>query len=137
MDYLYSNRVFLNFHDKTLIFESHKGEIFYSKELKESTTNHNKILKGCQVYMILTSLKVEEILDINKFSIVCEYLDVFPEDVVGLPPHREIEFTIDLVLGSRPVFAAPYRMSPLELTKLKKRLKELLDKQIITPIVSP
>ena len=56
--------------------------------------------------MILTSLKVKEIPDINKFSVVCEYLDVFPEDVLGLPPQREIEFTIDLVPGSRPVFVA-------------------------------
>ena len=43
-----------------------------------------------QVYMILTSLKVKKILDINKFPIVCEYVDVFPKDVPGLPPQREI-----------------------------------------------
>jgi len=115
MDWLSSNHVLLNCHDKTLIFESHKGEVFYFKELKESTTNHNEISKGSQVYMILTSLKVKEISDINNFLVVCEYLDVFPEDVPGLPPQREIEFTINLVPGSRPVSVAPYRMSPLEL----------------------
>jgi len=128
MDWLYSNRVLLNCHDKTLIFESHIGEVFDSKELKESTTNHNEIPKGSQLYMILTSLKVKEIPNINKFPVVCEYLDVFPEDVLGLPPQREIEFTIDLVPGSRPVSVAPYRMSPLELVELKKQIEELLDK---------
>jgi len=87
--------------------------------------------------MILTSLKVKKIPDINKFPVVCEYLDVFPEDVPGLPPQREIEFTIDLVPGSRPVFIAPYRMSPLKLAELKKQIEELLDKQFIRPSVSP
>jgi len=53
MDWLSSNHILLNCHDKTLIFESHIGEIFYSKELKESTTNHNEIPKVSQVYMIL------------------------------------------------------------------------------------
>ena len=71
--------------------------------------------------MILTSLKIKEIPDINKFHVVCEYLDVFPEDVPGLPLQREIEFTIDLVPGSRHVSIAPYKMSPLELAELKKK----------------
>jgi len=57
MDWLSSNHVLLNCHDKTLIFESHIGEVFYSKELKQSITNHNEIPKGSQVYMILTSFK--------------------------------------------------------------------------------
>jgi len=87
--------------------------------------------------MILTSSKVKEIPDINKFPVVCKYLDVFPEDVPGLPPQREIKFTIDLVPGSRPMSIAPYRMSPLELAKLKKQIEELLDKQFIRPSVSP
>jgi len=70
MDSLSSNHVLLNCHDKTLIFESHIGEVFDSKELKESTTNHNEISKGSQVYMILTSLKAKEIPYINKFLII-------------------------------------------------------------------
>jgi len=133
MDWLSSNHILLNCHNKTLIFESHKGEVFDSKDLKEGTTNHNDIPKGSHVYMILTSLKVKEIPNINKFHVVCEYLDVFSEDVPGLPPQREIEFIIDLVPGPRLVSVAPYRMSPLELTELKKQIEELLDKQFIKP----
>jgi len=128
MDWLSSNHVLLNCHDKTFIFESHIGETFDSKELKESITNHNEIPKGSQVYMILTSLKVKEIPDINKFPVVCEYLDVFLEDVPWLPPQREIEFTIDLVPQSGPVSVTPYSMSPLELAELEKQIEELLDK---------
>jgi len=57
--------------------------------------------------MILTSLKVKEIPEITKVPVICEYLDVFPEEVLGLPLDREVEFTIDLVLGSKPVSVAP------------------------------
>ena len=69
--------------------------------------------------------------------VVCEYSDVFPEDLVSLPPHREIEFSIDLVLGTAPISMAPYRFAPAELVELKIQLQELLDKGFICPSVSP
>jgi len=74
MNWLSSNHVLLNYHDKTFIFVSHIGETFDSKELKESTINHNEIPKGSQVYMILTSLKVKEISVINKFPVFVSIL---------------------------------------------------------------
>jgi len=107
MDWLSSNHVLLNCFDKTLIFKSNIGEVLDPRELKETTANHNEVPKGSQVYMILTSLKVKEIPEITKVPVVCEYLDVFPEEVPGLPPDREVEFTIDLVLGLKPIFVAP------------------------------
>ncbi|KAL7207248.1 hypothetical protein ACSBR1_029250 [Camellia fascicularis] len=51
--------------------------------------------------------------------VVCEYLDVFPEDLVSLPPYREIEFSIDLVLGTTLISMAPYRFASAELSELK------------------
>ena len=66
-----------------------------------------------------------------------DFPDVFPEDVPGLPPPREIEFSIDLVPGARPVSMAPYRMAPTELEELKKKIEGLLEKQFIRPSVSP
>ncbi|RVW59010.1 Transposon Tf2-2 polyprotein [Vitis vinifera] len=69
--------------------------------------------------------------------IVREYPDVFPEDLPGLPPEREVEFTIDLVPGTGPMSKAPYRMAPVELKELKVQLQELLDKGFIRPSVSP
>ena len=50
------------------------------------------------------------------------------EEVLGLPPEREVEFSIDLVPGTGPISIAPYRMSPVELSELKKQLEELLEK---------
>ena len=54
--------------------------------------------------------------------LVCEFLDVFPEDLPGLPPHREIEFVIELASGTERVSGAPYRMTPIELKELKVQL---------------
>ena len=69
--------------------------------------------------------------------IVCEYLDVFPENLPGLPPKREIEFAIDVLPGTDPVSKAPYRMAPTELKELKVQLQELLDMGFIRPSYSP
>eukprot|EP00253_Pinus_taeda_P015939 PITA_15939 len=66
-----------------------------------------------------------------------EFTDVFPEEIPGLPPRRNIDFTIELIPGVAPVSRAPYRMSTPELTELKMQLQELLDKEYIRPSVSP
>ena len=55
----------------------------------------------------------------------------------GLPPNREVEFSIDLLPGTGPISIAPYRMAPPELEELKKQLEELLAKKLIRPSVSP
>ncbi|XP_028085074.1 uncharacterized protein LOC114286177 [Camellia sinensis] len=70
-------------------------------------------------------------------KVVSEYLDVFPEDLTELPPHREIEFTIDLLPGTAPISLSPYRFAPAELAVLKEQLQELLHKGFIRPITSP
>jgi len=60
--------------------------------------------------------------------VVQEFEDVFPEEVPGLPPSREVEFLIDLVPGTGPVSMAPYHMAPTELVELKKQIEDLLEK---------
>ncbi|WVZ97239.1 hypothetical protein U9M48_042789 [Paspalum notatum var. saurae] len=70
---------------------------------------------------------------IAKIPIVCEYSDVFPEELPGLPPDRDVEFRIDLVPGTAPVSKRPYRMAPDELKELKTQLQEQLDKGFIRP----
>lgn len=74
---------------------------------------------------------------IEDFSIVREFPDVFPKELPGLPPEREVEFTIDLIPGAEPISKAPYRMAPLELKELKEQLQELLELGFIRPSVSP
>ena len=67
----------------------------------------------------------------------CEFLDVFPEELPGLPPHKEIEFCINVVSDTAPISMPPYRMAPAELRELKEQLQELLDKGFIRPSTSP
>jgi len=55
----------------------------------------------------------------EQVSIVKEFIDVFPDDLPGLPPNREIELCIDLVSGTKPISMAPYRMAPAELKRVE------------------
>ncbi|GKA73979.1 hypothetical protein Tco_0780281, partial [Tanacetum coccineum] len=65
--------------------------------------------------------------------IVQDFPEVFPEDLPGLPPTRQVEFQIDLVPGAAPVARAPYRLAPSEMKELSEQLKELSDKGFIRP----
>ena len=69
--------------------------------------------------------------------VVCEFPDVFPEELPGLPPDRDVEFKIELVPGTAPISRRPYRMPPNELAELKVQLQDLLDKGLIQPSSSP
>jgi hypothetical protein len=69
--------------------------------------------------------------------VVKEFVHVFPEELPGMLPERELEFTIDLKPGTEPIARTPYRMSTPELQELKMQLKELLDLGLIRPSVSP
>jgi hypothetical protein len=74
---------------------------------------------------------------VKKIPVVCEYTDVFPDELPGMPPDRDIEFAIELQPGTSPISKRPYRMPPMELAELKKQLEELLDKGFIRPSTSP
>ena len=68
---------------------------------------------------------------------VCEFLDVFPKDLPGLPSDREVEFSNELEPGTAPISRHPYHMAPKELAEMKKQLEELLEKGFIHPSSSP
>jgi hypothetical protein len=74
---------------------------------------------------------------VEKIPVVCNYPDVFPDELPGMPPDRDIEFAIELQPGTAPISKRPYRMPPAELAELKKQLQELLDKGFIRPSTSP
>jgi hypothetical protein len=84
--------------------------------------------------IVLNHLDVTSTLDIR---IVSEYPDVFPDELPGMPPDHEIEFVIELVPGTAPIFKRPYRMAANQLVELKEQLQELLDKGYICPSASP
>ena len=93
--------------------------------------------KGCEAYLtyVIETEKVRPSL--SDIPIVSDFPDVFPEELPGLPPQREIEFAIDVVPGATPASITPYRMAPVELKELKLQLQELLEKGFIRPSVSP
>jgi hypothetical protein len=74
---------------------------------------------------------------LDQVPVVCEYPDVFPEELPGMPPDRDIEFVIELIPGIAPIAQRPYRMNPQELEELKKQLADMLSKGLIRPSASP
>jgi hypothetical protein len=94
--------------------------------------------KGCSLYAIQVLESVEnDKPNLEDHPILREYKDVFPEEVPGLPPRRDIDFSIELTPGAVPTSRTPYRMSTPELVELKLQLKEMMDKGYIRPSVSP
>nr|GEZ70848.1 putative reverse transcriptase domain-containing protein [Tanacetum cinerariifolium]GEZ76732.1 putative reverse transcriptase domain-containing protein [Tanacetum cinerariifolium] len=74
---------------------------------------------------------------LDDIRVVRDFPEVFPDDQSGLPPVREIEFRIDLILGALPVVKLPYRLAPSEMLNLSNQLKELQEKGFIRPSYSP
>jgi hypothetical protein len=73
----------------------------------------------------------------SEVPVVNEFPDVFPEELPGMPPDRDIEFVIELKPGTTPIYKTPYRMATLELAELKEQIKKLLEKGFIRPSSSP
>jgi hypothetical protein len=75
--------------------------------------------------------------NLKDIPVTCEFPDVFLEDLPGVPPDRDVEFTIELQSSTAPISRHPYKMTPKELAELKIQLKELLDKGYICLSSSP
>jgi hypothetical protein len=86
---------------------------------------------------VTTSLHHVIELKLEDIHVVCEFPDVFPDDLPGMPPERVIEFKIELQAGIAPIAKALCEMSPVELKELKMQLQGLLDKGYICPSTSP
>ncbi|GKE98345.1 putative reverse transcriptase domain-containing protein [Tanacetum coccineum] len=74
---------------------------------------------------------------LEDIPVVREFPKVFPKDLPGLPPVRQVEFQIDLILGVTPIARAPYRLAPSEMQELSNQLQELVDRGFIRPSTSP
>ncbi|GJS92192.1 putative nucleotidyltransferase, ribonuclease H [Tanacetum coccineum] len=100
-------------------------------------TARTLISHGCQGFLASVMDTSLESPNIENLSVVREFADVFPDELPGLPPAREIEFGIELIPGAEPISKAPYRMAPVELKELKEQLQEMLENGFIRPSVSP
>ncbi|GJU53739.1 putative reverse transcriptase domain-containing protein [Tanacetum coccineum] len=99
------------------------------------------IVQGCPIFLAqVTKKEIEnesEEKRLEDVPTVRDFPEVFPEDLPGLPPTRQVKFQIDLVPGAAPVARAPYRLAPSELQELSTQLQELSDKGFIRPSSSP
>ncbi|XP_022865654.1 uncharacterized protein LOC111385490 [Olea europaea var. sylvestris] len=128
MDWLSKNNATIQCTERMVIFRrlGEKEFRFVGTEANTlspivSTTQVERTPKkelGQRFLVSMTNIKQDK-LSAEDVRIVQHYKDVFPEDLLGVPPDRQVEFTIDLVLGAAPILKAPYRMAPLELQELK------------------
>ncbi|GJZ06087.1 putative reverse transcriptase domain-containing protein, partial [Tanacetum coccineum] len=129
--------------DEVLIVQGDRdGKGEKSKLSIISCTKTQKYIKrGCPIFLAQVTKKETEDKSEEKrledVPTVRDFPEVFPEDLPGLPPTRQVEFQIDLVPGAAPVARAPYRLAPSELQELSTQLQELSDKGFIRPSSSP
>ena len=145
MDWLTLHDAKINCKEKVIELKCESGEILRvepdkSKALSSmisSMSAQRYLRKGYEAYLayVINTKEVEK--KVESVPVVCEFADVFPEELQGLPPVREVEFGIDLIPGTAPISIAPYRMAPTELKELKSQLQELTDKGFVRPSFSP
>ncbi|KAG8498362.1 hypothetical protein CXB51_006995 [Gossypium anomalum] len=146
MDWLAVHDAVVNYKSKTIDLRCVDNEI-----IRVESTDLNRLLakiissilaqkhvrKGCEAYLAYVLDSKESEKKLESVPVVCKYPDVFPEELPGLPPVREVEFGIELVPGTTPILIAPYRMAPTELKELKTQLQELMDRGFARPSFSP
>ncbi|XP_073139055.1 uncharacterized protein [Henckelia pumila] len=147
MDWLSVNGALIDFRRRSVSVNPSGGDSFIFLAAQSSGVSHvisyvraKKLLrKGCQGFLASLVVAADEpsSKSIADVEIVCEFSDVFPDDVVGIPPVREVKFSIELTPGTVPISKAPYRLSPTEIKELWDQIQELLEKGFIRPSMSP
>ena len=137
MDWLSSYHAIIDCFNKTIQLKVEENIIEFVGEKKKIITRRISALKvgrllksECECYL---AFGLEE----KPMKKIVDQIDVFLEEISGLPPSREIEFTIELAPGIAPISRAPYRKAPAELRELKVQIQDLLDKGFVRPSVSP
>jgi hypothetical protein len=137
MDWLSAHQAIINCYKKEVTATTNDGTRFKFKGGNSTFELGDGWKDSLTGRMASLMLEEEGSRDITLPRVVCEYTDVFPQDLPGLSPTREGDFTIELQPGTEPVSMAPHRMAPAELRELKTQLEELLEKGFIRPSTSP
>ncbi|XP_022146110.1 uncharacterized protein LOC111015405 [Momordica charantia] len=144
MDWLATNQANINCSRREVSFQLPSGRNFTFKGVTGRVPRTVSALKARRLLQNGAWGYLANVVDISKtppsidsVHVVREFPDVFPNDLPGLPPVRELDFCIDLPPGTAPISKAPYRMAPAELKELKAQLEELLDKGFIRLSVFP
>ncbi|KAL0537464.1 hypothetical protein IC582_026442 [Cucumis melo] len=145
MDWLSANHANIDCFGKEVVFNPPSGASFKFRGVGMvcipkviSAMKASKLLSQGTWGILASVVDIREPeVSLSSEPVVREYPDVFPDELPGLPPPREVDFAIELEPGTAPISRAPYRMAPVELKELKVQLQELLDKGFIRPSVSP
>ncbi|GKB44909.1 putative reverse transcriptase domain-containing protein, partial [Tanacetum coccineum] len=121
--------------NKMLIVESDKG---VSRLKFISCIKARKYVeRGCHLFLAHVTEKKSKEKRLEDMPVICDFPKVFPDDLSGLPPPRQVEFRIDLIPRAAPIACAPYRLATSEMRELSVQLQELLKKGFILPSSSP
>ncbi|XP_050899998.1 uncharacterized protein LOC127106734 [Lathyrus oleraceus] len=128
MDWISANSVFIGCEEKLIIIPSSETTpIDVLTTILEGTVDMVNFLFEKEKLVLLVFTKgSRDNLKVTLSPIICEFPKVFPKDVTSHPPEREVEFSINMIPVTAPIFVSPYRMSPLKLRELKNQLEELL-----------
>ncbi|GJS15037.1 putative reverse transcriptase domain-containing protein [Tanacetum coccineum] len=113
------------------------GIVWLADNDASSSVARKYIERGCHLFLAHVTEKEKSEKRLEDVPVIHDFPEVFPDDLLGLPPPRQVEFKIDLVSGAAPVARAPYRLAPSEMKELSEQLKELLEKGFIRPSLSP
>nr|GFB75726.1 putative reverse transcriptase domain-containing protein [Tanacetum cinerariifolium] len=145
MDWLTEHHATIDCRSYRVIFgDIHAPEFIYhgslpgkSMQIISALQARTLLSHGCEGFLATIRDTTSKVPSIHDQPIVSEFLDVFPDELPGIPPVREVEFNIEIIPGSEPISKAPYRMASIELKELKDQLQELLERGFIRPSVSP
>ena len=145
MNWLSKNRAIVDCDKKTVLLKcSNLSEVTIQGIRSESIPKVISAMegrlflrKGCEAFLALILDSKREQVIFENILVIREFLDVFLEELPGVPHEREVDLSIEVVQGMTPISRSPYCMAPTKLKKLKTRLHELLDKGFIRPSVSP
>ncbi|XP_050876245.1 uncharacterized protein LOC127079939 [Lathyrus oleraceus] len=139
MDWLSANSVFIGCEEKLIIIPSSEAtpKDVLTTILEGTVGMVNFLFENEKSVLLVLTKESSDNLSVTQIPVICEFPEVFPEDVTSLPPERKVEFSIDLIPGTTPISVSPYHMVPLELRELKNQLEELFTKHFIRPSVSP
>jgi hypothetical protein len=103
----------------------------------DSPIHRIHVLQLLSVHVATPSVHHTAAQNLEDIPVACEFPNIFPEDLAGMPPNWDVEFIIELQPSTTPISRRTYKMTPKELAELKVQLNKLLDKGYICPNSSP
>ena len=139
MDWLSKHRAIVDCDKKTIVLKcSDLSEITVHGILSGPMSNvisamqaRRFLRQGCEAFLALVLDSKMGQVNLEDILVIKEFLDVFHEELPGLPPEREVDLNIEVLYGTTPISRAPYRMDPTELKELKNQIHEILDKGFV------